>query len=191
MTENRRGPARSERARVAILEATARIFAARGYDHLTMEGIAAEAKVSKQTIYRWWPDRGALVADCLIENMLLPGDFVPPDTGDLRADLTSWLDGLFDFTAQPGGESIMRSLIAAGAENAEVGRRLNEAMGVTTVLVGRLRRAVGTGELRADAPFEEISEALMGAFIVRALTRAPSSPGVTGRLVTAVLGPAA
>ncbi|MGO7983441.1 helix-turn-helix domain-containing protein, partial [Rhizobium johnstonii] len=70
MAEHRRGPVRSEVARMAILEATARQFEARGYDQLTMEGIAAEAKVGKQTIYRWWPSKSALVADCLIAGLL-------------------------------------------------------------------------------------------------------------------------
>ena len=75
--EQRRGPGRSESARLAILTATARQFAERGYDSLTMEGIAAEAKVGKQTIYRWWPSRSALVADALAEGLIMPDWFVP------------------------------------------------------------------------------------------------------------------
>ena len=67
----RRGPKRSEEARLAILHAAAARVVAHGYDHLTMEGVAADAKVGKQTIYRWWPSRSALVADCLAERLLL------------------------------------------------------------------------------------------------------------------------
>jgi len=61
----RSGPVRSEAARQAILEATARLLVERGYDHLTMEGIAATAGVGKQTVYRWWPSKGAVIAECL------------------------------------------------------------------------------------------------------------------------------
>ena len=45
MTLPRSGPVRSEAARHAILDAAARLLAERGYDHLTMEGIAATAGV--------------------------------------------------------------------------------------------------------------------------------------------------
>src|SRR6187431_526693 len=126
MPELRRGAVRSEAARSAILEATARLFAERGYDHLTIEGIAAEAKVGKQTIYRWWPSKGALVADCLLEGLLLGEEFEPKNTGDLRADLVVWLDTIFGFLMHPQGEGLLHSLIAAAADNAEVGHRLYE-----------------------------------------------------------------
>lgn len=41
------GPVRSEAARLAILDAAVSLFAERGYDHLTMKGIARCAGVGK------------------------------------------------------------------------------------------------------------------------------------------------
>ncbi|GAA1447484.1 TetR/AcrR family transcriptional regulator [Leifsonia poae] len=187
MSEHRRGPARSEVARVAILEATARQFATRGYDHLTMEGIAADAKVGKQTIYRWWSSKGALVADCLIEGLLLPDDLNPPDTGDLRADLTDWLGSILAIAQHPGGEALMRSLISAAAENEDVGRRLHESLGASSSLIVRLQAGVDAGQLPAGAPLTEIGEALVGAVILRAISRVPAEEATTARLVQAVL----
>ena len=58
----RSGPVRNENTHQAILEATAMLFAREGYDRLTIEGIAHEAHVGKQTIYRWWSSKGDLVA---------------------------------------------------------------------------------------------------------------------------------
>ena len=52
-------------------------FAERGYDHLTMEGIAATAGVGKQTVYRWWPSKGAVIAECLLEGKLLTQPLAP------------------------------------------------------------------------------------------------------------------
>ena len=173
---------------MAILEATARLFAVRGYDHLTVEGVAAEARVAKQTIYRWWPSKGALVADCLLEGMLLPMRFLPPDTGDLRADLTSWLDDIFRALGEPGGEALVRSLIAAAVENADVGRRLRDSLGADSSLVDRLRAAVAAGELHPRTPLPELCEALVGAVILRALSRTPLEPGDQERLIDVVLG---
>lgn len=188
MSEHRQGPVRSEAARVAILEATARLFQDRGYDHLTMEGVAAEAGVGKQTIYRWWPSRAALVADCLLEGRLLADRFHFPNSGDLRGDLVVWLDNIFELMLQPAGQMLMRSLIAAATENADVGRRLYESLGTESSLVPRLRTAVAEFDLRADAAVEEIGEALVGAVILRALSRLPAEPGAAARLVDAVLG---
>jgi AcrR family transcriptional regulator len=37
-----------------------------GYAHATVDRIAAAAGVAKTTIYRRWPSKGALVADCLV-----------------------------------------------------------------------------------------------------------------------------
>jgi AcrR family transcriptional regulator len=189
--EKRRGAARSETARLAILRATAQQFAERGYDHLTMEGIAAEAGVGKQTIYRWWPSKGALVAECLLEGMLVPDRFLPPDTGDLRADLTAWLDDVFGFIGDARNEALLRSLVAAASENADVGRRLDESIFSGSALVTRLEVAVEASDLRPGAPIPEIIEALVGALVFRVLTRAPVTPGLADRLVEAVLGPAA
>jgi len=188
MSDHRQGPVRSEAARVAILEATARLFAAKGYDHLTMEGVAAEAGVGKQTIYRWWPSKSALVADCLLEGILLPNHFELANTGDVRADLVDWLRNIFRLLEQPTGEALLRSLIAAATDNAEVGRRLRESLGTGSFLTDRLQDSIERGELRSNAPLEEIGEALVGALILRALSRTPADATAAERLVDAVLG---
>lgn len=191
MTAKRRGAPRNEEARIAILQATANQFWTRHYERLSLEGIAADAGVSKQTIYRWWPSKGALIAECLIEGVLIPDRFVPVDSGDLRVDLVAWLSTLFEFAADERHDALIRSLVAAGAENADVGRRLSESVGAAPSLVARLHAAIAVSQLRRDAPVEEIVDALIGAFIVRVLTRRQTEPESAARIVDAVLGPAA
>lgn len=191
MTLPRSGPIRSEAARHAILDATAALLVERGYDHLTIEGIAATAGVGKQTIYRWWPTKGAVVAECLLEGKLLADRLVLPDTGDIREDLTTWLGAIFALLETSQGESILRSLIAAAAEHAEVGRRLRDSLSGSTSVSGRLERAIGTvPNLPPGAPVEQIAEALIGAVLLRALSRSPIQPGDAARLLDAVLGSA-
>lgn len=175
---------------MAILDATAALFAERGYDHLSIEGIAARAGVGKQTVYRWWSGKSALIADCLLEGMLLPDSFVVPDTGDLRADLISWLRSVEGVIESPSGEGLFRSLIAAATENEDVGRRLREGIADPRLFASRLRAARAAGELRADLPIEEVSETLVGALVFRMLARTPADPGYADRLVDLVLGPA-
>ena len=52
---------RSDTSRRAILDAAFKLVGEVGYAKLTMEGIAARAGVGKQTIYRWWPSKGAVL----------------------------------------------------------------------------------------------------------------------------------
>ena len=183
----RRGAVRSEEARLAVLDAAGRLFAEKGYDHLTIEGIAAEAGVSKQTIYRWWSSKSAVVADALIEDLLLPDHPVVPDTGDIRADLIAWMQSLIDLVAQPGNEGLVRSLVAAACENPDIGTRLNNALGITATVSTRIEVAVAAGQLPADLPVMEFVRALVGGFVLYSLERADPAPDVAERLVRALL----
>jgi AcrR family transcriptional regulator len=184
-----RGATRSETARIAILEATAAQFTERGWDHLTIEGIAAAAGVGKQTIYRWWRSKSALVAECLLEGLLLPASFLPVDTGDVRADLTAWLDAILRFAEDPRTAELFRSLVAAAAEDEQVGHQLSDALGTPSSLQTRLESARAAGDLRPDAPLRELGDALVGAVIVRVIGRTTHHDEAAGLLVSAILGP--
>jgi AcrR family transcriptional regulator len=61
-----RGRPRNERAHRAVLKAARELLEAGGISAVTMEGVAARAKVSKPTLYRWWPDRHALTMAALM-----------------------------------------------------------------------------------------------------------------------------
>ncbi|MGH8596182.1 MAG: TetR/AcrR family transcriptional regulator [Gammaproteobacteria bacterium] len=63
------GRPRSVQARQAILEATARLLAATPLKLLAIENIAREAGVGKATIYRWWPNKAAIVIDAFFEEV--------------------------------------------------------------------------------------------------------------------------
>ena len=169
MHEHRAGPVRSEAAREAILDATARLFHSVGYEHLTIEGVAREAGVGKQTIYRWWRSRGALIAECLTDGRLFPLDFDVPSTGDVRRDVDSWLDVVLGILDAPNGGALVRSLVAAAAEDAAVGDHLGTSLGVNRFLADRLTVAVRDGELPPDAPVEQLGDAILGSIVVMSL----------------------
>jgi AcrR family transcriptional regulator len=185
----RSGPVRSEAARISILQATATLIAEGGYDRLTMEGIAARAGVGKQTIYRWWPSKGAVTAECLLEGMLLPGQLDIPNSGNVRNDLANWLATVFRYVETEQGGTIFRSLIAAAAENVDVGRRLRDALFRAQSVAARLRAGIGTSpNLSEGAPIEELAEALIGGVILRLLSREPVTPSDIDRMIDALLG---
>ncbi len=180
----RSGPVRSEAARLAILEAAAELFAEGGYEHLAIEGIARRAGVGKQTIYRWWSSKGDVIAEAILEGHLLDGRRHLPDTGDARGDLAAWLADLFALRASPDGEGLLRSFVAAAAENAEIGRRLREAI-LAAPLMERLSQAMGG---TSGARLEAAAEALLGAVILRALSREDFDADDMRALVDVVTG---
>ena len=180
---------RSAAAREAILAATARQFQLRGYDNLTIEGIAKEAGVGKQTIYRWWPSRGALIAECLTDGRLFPVDFDIPVSGPVVDDVESWLDRVLAVLHSPGGSGLLRSLVAAAAEDDAVGQHLSEGIGVEQSLHTRLTLAVRAGELPADAPVDQLGSAILGAIIVQALGREEADAEGLRELVRFLLRP--
>src|SRR5690606_13055468 len=77
---------RSEASRRAILTAAFELAGEVGYAKLSIEGIAARAGVGKQTIYRWWPSKGAVLFDAILSLSEGPEGSALPDTGDLEAD---------------------------------------------------------------------------------------------------------
>jgi AcrR family transcriptional regulator len=60
-----------------------------GYERMTIDGVAARARVSKATIYRRWPGKPQMVADALRNQKFEV--HVPVDTGTLRGDLLAML----------------------------------------------------------------------------------------------------
>src|SRR5215475_1307088 len=93
---------RSDRARVAVLNAADDLLVERGYAGVTIEGIAARAGVAKQTIYRWWPSKFEILMDTFLEDAA--SALKVPDTGTVDGDLRQHLRQLARFlTAEPAG----------------------------------------------------------------------------------------
>ena len=98
-----------------------------------MEGIAARAGVGKQTIYRWWPSKGAVLFDTFLA-LSEDAEGVPalPDTGDLAADLKLVLRATVAELNDPRYDVPMRAMAAAIASDpalaAEYEQRLEAPM---------------------------------------------------------------
>ena len=188
VTDRRGGAPRSEAARLAILRATARLFLEKGFGQLSIEGIAAEAGVGKQTIYRWWPTKSDLVAEALIEGMLMPEQVVPRFDGTLRDDLARWMRTVLAFVDDPEHDEMLKSLVAAGTINPAIGERVRDNLGADADLVRRLEQGVSDGELPAEAPIASIVELLIGAIVLRIVARSDADDGEAERLVDIALG---
>jgi AcrR family transcriptional regulator len=175
MTDDRKPPdptRRNERSRQAILTATADLLGEVGYTRLTVEAIAARAGVGKQTIYRWWPDKGALVLDAYLALVGADQELAFPDSGDLEADLRLVLGSTVDSLADPVFERRYRALLTAIQDAPELAaalfdRLLKPWLAATTQ---RLRAAQQAGQV-ADIDLDVAAELVYGPIYYRWLLR--------------------
>ncbi|MEU9110562.1 TetR/AcrR family transcriptional regulator [Streptomyces sp. NPDC048483] len=164
---------RSERSRRAIFDAALALVGEVGYDKLTIEGIASRAGVGKQTIYRWWPSKAAVLLDAFTDSADEDYEKGLPDTGDLAADLKFVLRATADEFNDAVWQAPYRALAAAGANNEELSRtfvnRLLEP-GIR-VYTDRIRAAQESGEVAADVDPRVAAEMVMSPFSQRWLMR--------------------
>ena len=111
-----RGRPRSEHSHEAILDAVLRLLEAEGYGALTIEGVARQAGVGKQTIYRWWKCKAELVLEAYANHAASKAPV--PDKGSLRADLEAFLSVGFKRLTDISGP-IMRGLMADAVHDEE------------------------------------------------------------------------
>jgi AcrR family transcriptional regulator len=64
------GRPRSEESKAAILDATWELLKTTCLRDLSIEAIARASGVGKTTIYRWWPNKAAVVMDAFFEKLL-------------------------------------------------------------------------------------------------------------------------
>lgn len=84
-----------------------------GYGLLTMEGIAARAAVSKQTLYRSWPSKSTVLFDALLDQTTTNGEtVVVPNSGDLFTDLETLLVATVKELTDPAKEGLFRAVAA-------------------------------------------------------------------------------
>jgi AcrR family transcriptional regulator len=159
---------RSEKSRTAIVTATRELLLERGFDGLTIEAVAARAGVGKQTIYRWWPTRPALVADVMLEDAdkLLAS---VNHSGNLSTDLVGWVGKLFTSLTTPRGSAMLRTLTVACMEHEDTAVKLRA--GFSAPLHDSVRaRLLADGIDEATA--ESAADAIVGGVVYPILSGA-------------------
>jgi AcrR family transcriptional regulator len=164
-----RGRPRNAAARGAIVAATLRLLAERGLHGATIEAIAAQAGVGRNTIYRRWLTKEDLVADALRELT------AERDVGDGHADLydvlLAWIRDYARILADPVFGRILpgvlgelqRSPAFAQVYADRVVRPRRQA------LLDLLTQARGRGAIRSDAQVEHVADLLAGPPFLRLL----------------------
>ena len=180
---------RSEHARRNVLEAADDLLVERGFAALTVEGIAARAGVAKQTIYRWWPSKTAILLEAYAEDAA--EELTPPDTGDLAADLRAHLRDLAAFLARSDAGAVFRALVGQAQHDPALADLLRREHLARQRERDRLplERAVERGDLDPGTDLDELVDRLVGPVHYRVLvTGAPVPVEFTDALVVGVLG---
>ncbi|OMC57699.1 TetR family transcriptional regulator [Mycobacterium sp. IS-836] len=179
---------RSEKSRTAIVTATRELLLERGFDGLTIEAVAARAGVGKQTIYRWWPSRPALVADVMLED----ADRILASvnhTDDLAEDLVGWVRKLVTSLTTARGSAMLRTLTAAGMEHEETAVKLRA--GFSSPLHESVRNrllADGLDEVTADSAADAIVGGVVYPILSGAQPYSRRRAETTTRIVVEALG---
>jgi AcrR family transcriptional regulator len=185
----RGGRPRDEGRDQAILEAAVDLLAEVGYDAMSIESIAARAKVSKATIYRRWPGKAELVVDAL-RSRHEPHMVDPADTGTLRGDLLAFVNNMLEQIAGVDGALICGMATAVRAD-AQLGPMLlaDKKAHSERVAALLLSRAQSRGELPADADPGPILTVAPGVALLRQMTGEPLDQAFAEHLVDHVVIP--
>jgi AcrR family transcriptional regulator len=152
---------RSEKSRVAIVTATRELLLERGFDGTSIEAVAARAGVGKQTIYRWWPSRPALVADVLLDDadkIIAP----VPHTDNLVDDLVGWASNLAATLTTERGSAMLRILTVACMEHEETALGLRAGFSAPLLESVRARLLAGGVD---EATAASAADAIIGAVV--------------------------
>ncbi|MGW8884727.1 TetR/AcrR family transcriptional regulator [Streptomyces sp. NPDC055749] len=164
---------RSERSRKATLEAALDLCAEKGYARVTVEAIAARAGVSKKTIYRWWPSKGAVMLEAFTEGLVGATPFV--DTGDIAADLRTHITSAVKLLSTPPFGPAYAGILSEVHHDDDLAAAVREQLVEPRFerAVGRLRSAQEQGQIPEGADLPLAVEMLYGPVYYRHVLRKP------------------
>jgi len=176
-TRQHTGRRRNAAARDAILDATYDLLRTEGASGLTIDAIAEAARVGRQTIYRWWPSKGAVAAEAMARRARA---IVPVhDSGSFADDLTQFLIDSFAGLDDPGIRHALRQLVAAAQQDEHVAEALGEFTAQRrAALRALLERGRASGDVSADANLGLLIDVVYGVLWYRLLVgHAPLDAG--------------
>lgn len=152
--------------RKAILEAAKELFIRFGYDGSSMEAIAAEAGVSKLTVYSHFTDKETLFVEAVQAKCAerMPELFAePPADAPLESLLLTLARGFNQLINSPEAISLSRLMVAQGGQNAHLSQLFFEAgpQRVLDQMERLLEQARQQGKLEMDNPRRAAEHFLM------------------------------
>jgi AcrR family transcriptional regulator len=168
----RPGRARSDRIRDRVLAAAGELMLEGGLSAATMEAIAARAGVSKRTLYKYWPSRGAVALEGFMRSAATSWDLPEtPADGTAAEQLEALvLAAAVLFSRTPAGP-LLRSLVADAQAQPEIATALRDQWlrPRRVIAADLIRQGMANGEFRAGLDVELVLDLLFAPVYYRLL----------------------
>jgi AcrR family transcriptional regulator len=162
------GARRNPETEEAVLSAAEAILSEAGLAGFSIEAVARRARAGKPTIYRWWPDKTALLL--AIYHRQRPAA-VHMDSGSVEEDVSQFLLHLLSHWGKGSAGEVFRSIVADAQTNPKAAETLNQYAAERRVQTGQLFvRGIERGELSGDVDVELAAEMLSALAWQRLLT---------------------
>ncbi|MCB1651780.1 MAG: TetR/AcrR family transcriptional regulator [Alphaproteobacteria bacterium] len=166
----RKGRPRSNKSKNAILKATNSLLLHMSVQELSIEAVAKKAKVGKTTIYRWWPNKTALVMEALVSQ---PGLHSPLPTPKNNAEaVIMQLEKLIRLLDSKNGDTIAQ-LFSEAQGNTKSQKIFADRF--LSPLIDAIQYSVEQGvkekEFRASLDMDQATDILCGPIFFRLLSR--------------------
>jgi TetR/AcrR family transcriptional repressor of mexJK operon len=158
-------PVRVQAKRQQIRVGAQRLFLKLGYERASMDAIAAEARVSKQTLYRYYQTKDALFVDILRqmtvgsflrETPALADESPLTSSADLEAALVAFVTSASEYLFAPAYIAMLRVLISEAPRFPELAEQMRASLVAqgSAALAHLLTRAFQAGII-AQPPIAE------------------------------------
>lgn len=166
--EKKLGRPRSEKTKKAILSAAYELLLENGFGTVTIEKIAERSGVSKATIYKWWPNKAAVVMDAFFDAAVVKLPI--PDTGSTINDMIIQVNNLAKFLISREGK-VINEIIAEGQFDQKLAETYRMVYFKPRRLDSRyiLERGISRGELKEDLDIELVMDLIFGPLFYRLL----------------------
>lgn len=169
-----RGRPRNPETDRKILDATLRRLGQDGYARMSIDAIAAEAGVTKPTIYLRFHGKAELARAALAALAASRDRSAPIERGDLRADLVAQLRHFQLGVSRPFGVSLVGTVLAEEHETPELLTLYRELVvrPRRAMLWAVLERARNRGDVRPGVDLDQAVNAMIGAYYAHYLAGA-------------------
>lgn len=189
MTSKPRGRPRNLDAKYAVLRAARELLDQEGPGAVTIEAVAERSGISKPTIYRWWPNRHAVVMDAMMERAAAGTTQTTakpqkPQQATPLVTLKTQLHAIAEQFSSKTGRHIT-TLLAAADSDTELAKTFRHHFVMTRRDEGRalLNQAQAERQLGQDVDVEVALDQLYGPLFFRLLLgHAPLNAAFVERL---------
>jgi len=162
------GRPRSEGCRQKVLAAADTLFTRDGLARMSVDAVAQQAGVSKATIYRWWPNKAAIVMEALLTSS--EAEVYVPVSPFPEEDLIAKVRRTVALFRGPRGR-IIASLVGQAQSDPEIAEAYRKHLLGPRRAATReaIERAVEAGIYRPDIDYDLAMDILFGPLYERLL----------------------